>query len=41
MKLPAICVAAGLSPSVTEMNTVPEAGSSAPAAACAFPNAAG
>ena len=37
----ASCVAAGLSPSVTEMNTVPELGSSAPAAACALPNAAG
>ena len=37
----ASCVAADLSPSVTEMKTVPEAGSSAPAAACAFPNAAG
>ena len=40
-KLAANWVAAGLSPSVTEMNTVPELGSSAPAAACAFPNAAG
>src|SRR5919202_64599 len=34
-------VAAGLSPSVTEMNTVPEAGNSAPAAAWALPKAAG
>ena len=34
-------VAAGLSPSVTEMNTVPAVGSSEPAAACALPNAAG
>src|SRR5919202_2062607 len=34
-------VAAGLSPSVTEMNTVPEAGSSAPAAPWALPKAAG
>ena len=34
-------VAAGLSPSVTEMNTVPVLGSSDPAAACAFPKAAG
>ena len=40
-KLAASWVAADLSPSVTEMNTVPEFGSSAPAAACALPNAAG
>ena len=40
-KAAAIWVAAGLSPSVTEMKTVPEPGSSAPAAACALPKAAG
>ena len=34
-------VAAGLSPSVTLMKTVPERGSSAPAAACALPKAVG
>ena len=34
-------VAADLSPSVTEMNTVPDAGSPAPAAAWALPNAVG
>ena len=37
----ASCVAAGLSPSVTLMNTVPDVGSRAPAAACALPNAVG
>ena len=37
----AICVAADLSPSVTEMNTVPPGGSPAPAAACALPKAVG
>ena len=37
----ASCVAAGLSPSVTVMNTVPSVGSPAPAAACALPNAVG
>ena len=37
----ASCVAAGLSPSVTLMNTVPPVGSSAPAAAWALPKAAG
>ena len=40
-KAPAICVAADLSPSVTLMNTEPEPGSSAPAAAWAVPNAVG
>ena len=40
-KAAAIWVAAGLSPSVTLMNTLPACGSSAPAAAWALPKAAG
>ncbi len=40
-KRAASCVAAGLSVSVTVMNTVPSIGSDTPAAACAFPNAVG